>query len=322
VVGLLAGALALTACAGPQTPTPPAAQGPHAVVVPRQAERILDQVDAALARATGRRDAAALAPRVVGPAHEQLTADIAVQRALKRPGTAAAPVTSSRLLLPRAGSWPRWFVAAGTSPAEPTPVVRLLWSRSARAPYGLWGELALLPGASLPEVGQQSGAEVLSPDAGSGLVMSPRAVLQRYATVLTGTATAQVRKQFAPDDFQSQLADRLVADRKSLGTKSVADVTTEQRQTRHGIHALRTSDGGALVFGALEQVYLVKVRPGKGSVLVRDRELAALFGNGRITRELRRTSSEVLAFHVPPAGSSRPVQLVAAGKADVRAAGA
>jgi hypothetical protein len=289
--------------------------------VPRQAERILDAVDAALARATAARDVKALEPRVVGPARRQVAAQLTVQRALGVKGTAAAAVASSRLLLPRAAGWPRWFVAAGTTPAEPTPVVRVLRSPSAREPYGLWAQLALLPGASLPEVGQEDGAATLPAGAASGLVHSPRDVFRRYATLLTDTAPASVRKEFAPDDFREQLAARLVADRKSLGTRAVARVTSEQLQTEDGILALRTSDGGALVIGTLEQVYAVEVARSKGSVAIKDKELAALFGSGRITRELRRTSLEILAFHVPRAGAGDPIRLVAASKADVAASG-
>ncbi len=324
VAPLVVAAAALSACgSGPTLTARPAADVPHAVVVPRQAERVLDAVDTAVSTATARREAPALTPRVVGPARDQLAAGIAVQRALKAPGAAAPDVGRSRLLLPRAGGWPRWFVAAGQAQGQPTPVVRVLLSPSARAPYALWAQMALLPGAALPEVADPAGAQVLRPAAPAGLVRSPQDVVAAYARVLTaaragaGGADADL---FTPDAFRSELATQLAADRRALGARDVAEVTSVHRPADSGVLALRTADGGALVVAALQQQYVVTVGRGKGSVTL-DRPTAALFGKDTVARQLRRTSVETLAFSVPPAGNPGKVRLIAASKADIRATG-
>jgi hypothetical protein len=312
--GLVAGLLA--ACARTETgiPTP---DGPHPGVLRGQAEHALDEVDAALARAFSARNARLLGARVVGPAARELSARLDVAAAERRTLPAPGRMTLRRLDLPGAGSWPRWFLAAGTLPGEPTPVLRVLRSVTARDPYGLWGELLLLPGASLPELASQiTGTPLIAPDDANGLVRSPSAVLSRYAQALMAGSTGG---GFAPDQFREQVAGQAAADRRALGKGGIADVNSVHRPSGDGLLALRTQDGGALVVGALEQLYRVTVRQRKGQVRL-DGDLAALAKVPRISRQLQRTSVEMLAFHVPATGGGA-VSVVAAAKGDVSALG-
>ena len=293
---------------------------PHPALAPRQAERVLDAVDAAVTRVRSAPRGADLPadPRLVGPVREALAAQATVRRGSGGPAPGADPPGRTRLVLPESTGWPRWFLVAGQAPDRPTPVVRVLRSGTAREPYGLWAELALLPGASLPEPGRTAGAQVLAPDAGSGLVAAPTQVLRRYAGRLTsGRTPAGV----APDAYADELLGRLRSDRERLGAKGVATVSAVHVPAKGPVLALRTSDGGALVVGAVEQTYVVTVGKGKGSVTVTDPALASLFGRPTITRELRRTSLEVFAFAVPAAGSGAPVRLLAASRTDLRATG-
>jgi hypothetical protein len=294
---------------------------PHPVVVPRQAEAVLAAVDAALAKAVVAQNALLLVPRVTGPSRKEHEAEFRVARAVKRKPAAVRPVALDQLLLPQAGPWPRWFLAAGTSRGAPTPVLRVLWSPNARTPYGQWARLSLLPGASLPTVPQPAGAPVLDAASAQGLVRSPGDVLLDYARLLMRGFDDPVARRFARDAFATEVTSRLVQDRKGAGRKDVATVTSRQRRGRDATLALRTGDGGALVIGTLEQIYEVTVRRGKGSVTFDDRELAALFGARTIKERLTRVSLQTLAFHVPSAATGGQVRLLAASKADVRASG-
>jgi hypothetical protein len=312
-VGLVAGLVA--ACSQTETGAP-GADPPHPDVLQGQAEHVLAQVDDALARAFAARNPRLLGTRVVGPAARQLTARLNAAAAQKRTLPAPGRMTLQRLGLPAAGSWPRWFLAAGTVPGQPTPVLRVLRSVSARDPYGLWGELLLLPGASLPDLASPgTGTPLVDPDDGKSLVRPPSSVLSSYAQALMTGSTGGV---FAPDQFREQVAGQAVHDRSSLGSGASANVTSVHRPTDDGLLALRTQDGGALVIGALEQLYRVTVLQ-KGVVSL-DPDLAALAGVPRIGRRLQRTSVEVLAFHVPPAGRST-ISVVAGAKTDISAIG-
>ena len=313
----------------------PAAPQPYPAVLPQQAQRITDAVDAALASARTALDPTSAGARVVGPARDALTARLKVA-AVRHPAAAdlAAAVgpalTVSRLVVPQAGPWPRWFLAAGTSPAVPTPALRLYLSADARSPYGLWGQLNLLPGATLPEPAGASGsgasgAPMLAPTAG-GLAMTPEQVAIRYADVLNRGPASAFAGAFTADTYRTQLNARLGSDRAAIVKSGVATLVSAHSTVPGAVYAVQTADGGALVVVALRQDYRVLVTRGKGAVTA-DPDLAALAGRSTFSVRLDRIASEVLAFHVPPAppagqaGQAAQVQLVAAGKADVSATG-
>jgi hypothetical protein len=317
---LLTGALAtgvLAACGRPDVGSA-GADPAHPAVVPAQAERVLTAVDTALDRAFAARNPRLLGLRATGPAARAMTARLTVAAKLGRSVPAPAPLVLRRLVLPAAGGWPRWFLAAGQVAGQPTPVIRVLRSLGAREPFGLWGELSLLPGASMPGLASpQTGTPVLAADAAQGLVLPPAEVLTRYAKSLTTTTPGQAQG-FAVDQFRQQVVGQLAADRRTLG--GIADVDTLHRPSADGVLALRTADGGALVVAALEQLYKVRVRkPGHGVVTL-DTDLAALAGVPRVGHALQRTSVELLALQVPPTGKGQ-VTLVAAAKGDVSAVG-
>ncbi len=309
---------ALTACGGTD-PAAPVADTPHPALTTKQAARVLGSVDAALERAFKARDPRRLGSRVTGPAARTLRARLTVAGKLGRTVPAPGPLVLRRLVLPASGDWPRWFVAAGDVVGQATPIVRVLRSLGAREPFGLWGELLLLPGASLPTFASpQTGTPLLAPDE-PGLVATPTDVLNRYAKALTATTPRAPAQGFVLDQFREQVAGQLAADRRTLGR--IADVDTVHRPSAaDGMLALRTADGGALVVAALEQLYRVRVRRPGGPPVNLDADLAALAGVARIGRGVQRTAVELLAFHVPAAGQGQ-ITLVAASKGDVSAVG-
>jgi hypothetical protein len=312
-------AAALAACSEVEAGSP-SAEPLTPAVLPGQARHVLDEVDAALARAVPANNARLLGTRVTGPASREWKARLTVAAARKERLTAPSPVQVKRLVLPAVNPWPRWFLAAGTAAGQPTPVLRVFRSVTARDPYGLWGELSLLPGASLPDLASPlTGTPVIAPGDGKGLVAAPSAVVGAYAGALTAGSTAA--SQFAPDQFREQVAGQTAEDRRKLGgAEKLAEVGNQHRPSADGLVALRTQDGGALVVAALEQLYDVKVRAGAGSVTVIRPDVAVLAGTSSINHSLRRTSVETLAFRVPPAGGGA-VTVIAAAKTDVSAVG-
>jgi hypothetical protein len=305
---------------GPLKPVDPDPGGARPVVTPRQALQILGTLDATLVRAAASKDVTQFGGRVVGPEQQLLAASYQVLKVLQQPAVAPPAPNRPRLLLPTAGAWPRWFLAAGASPATPTPVLRVMWSQTARTPYGLWSQLELLPGATLPDVAESTvGATPLAPDS-SGLVLSPATVLAHYTELLNRGDASAYGKEFAADEYRSQLNQQLKTDRAAFASKDVGVVLAEHTLAGEPVFALATLDGGALVIGRVDQKYSVTVAPGKGSVRL-DQQLAALAGRQLVTKKLDRTAVETLAFYVPRAGGSTPIALVAASKADVAATG-
>jgi hypothetical protein len=314
----LAGLLA--ACgAQPVTVTDPAPDDvAYPVVAAGQARSVLDAVDGALAR-TVPKNGKNVDARLVGPYRELAVADAAVAAKRKRKPTAAATVERQQLIVPSSTGWPRFFVTVGPSSATSTPVLRVLRSRSARDPYGLWAEPVLIPGVTLPQVNAAtSGAPAVSADAG-GLVLAPKEVLSRFASYLNGGAKMTASTPFRRSVYSDQLLARLAGDKK------VAKKVGGTVSSKHSVVgdtpplAVRTADGGALVFGELSQKYVLTVKKGKGSIRIDDKDLQALAGGKTsFSSSITRTALEVVVFSVPPRGKGQ-ITVVAAQKGDVRA---
>ncbi|HET9653890.1 MAG TPA: hypothetical protein VFP72_00920 [Kineosporiaceae bacterium] len=315
----LAAGLALAGCAGTGGGTSAVADpvGAHPVVAGGQAQGVLDRVQAAAGAAAKAPDPASLGPRVVGPEQTVLAAGLKLPAA-QRPAGPAADVAWQRLLVPSRSGWPRWFVAAGTATGRTTPVLWVLSSQDARTPYGLWGELLMLPGAQLPEVAKAGvGAPELPPDA-TGLLVSPKDVAARYADLLANGNASPYAKTFAQDAFRDQVLRRLAGDRVQL--QQLQGTATDEHAVQGQPLALRTADGGALVIVALTETYTAKVSSSAGSVKVNDPLVAALAGTGSFSNQLVQTSAELVAFTVPPASAGGLVQVIAAAKGHVSAA--
>lgn len=311
---------------GPSTAPAAGESWSYPALVEAQVVRIDDAADAALSTAITARDVAAAGARLVGPARRLLAAELTVAQARGTAPPAATRLAASRVMVPLAGPWPRWFVTAGSATRRPTPLVRVLHSASAREPFGVWAELALLPGATLPEpAGGGQGTPLLAP-AATGLVMSPQQVAIGYADLLTRGTNSRFATAFAKDSFRPQLGERLAADRRRIVSTAVATISSTHAPVLASTRALRTRDGGALVIVELLHTYQVTVDAG-GGVVRPDEDWAALAGRSEFTRTLRRESVEVLAFVVPPApagarsASDPKPTLVAAVKGDVAATG-
>ncbi|HEY6793727.1 MAG TPA: hypothetical protein VI248_03480 [Kineosporiaceae bacterium] len=317
--GMLAVLLA-AGCGDTRVPSDPDPGPAHTAVTPPQALQILDTVGATVVRAVQARDAAQFGGRAVGPARDAFSAAIAVQATLREAPSVPPSPGTPRLVLTLAGPWPRWFLAAGSSPASRTPLVAVLRSADPRSPYGLWGLLNLLPGATLPELASATvGAPTLAPTA-TGLVCSPADAVARYADLLNRGDTSAYHGQFTDDAFRAELTNQLGADRKAFESIGIGEVVSTHAVASQAPLAIATRDGGALVIARLDQRYAATVTPGRGSVTL-DAELAALAGRAAVSTSLERRSVEVVALHVPKAGAVDKISLVAASRSDVSATG-
>jgi hypothetical protein len=319
---LIVGVTVLSGCSGDSggvsADPDPDPVGAHPVVLAGQGQAILNKVSSGVASSVAAGSAAGIGPRLVGPQREILTASFKLPARLR----SAGPVTNSgwrRLLVPARSGWPRWYVGVGVTASRQTPVIWVLTSESARAPYGLWGELDMLPGARLPEVAPVDyGAPELSPGV-TGLVAGPRDVASRYADLLGAGSGSRDVKAFAPDVFREQVVHKVTGDRAKL--LAVRGTVTSRHVVRADPLALRTTDGGALVIAALTETYTIRLPVAAGSVNVEDPVVAALAGRSTFTSQVVQTSTELVAFSVPPAAARGQVQVVAAAKARLSVTG-
>jgi hypothetical protein len=296
------------------TPEAAVGSGYPSVAVP-QAQGILDAVDLAVTNGTQKRTAEAFGDRVIGPYRNFAVAQAKVDAARKAKSV-VPQFERLRLVVPDATAWPRFFVAVGNVKGQPTPVLRLLMSPTARTQYGLWSELSMLPGATMPQVAPATtGAPALAQNDAT-LVQTPKDVVTKFATYLNSSGK-QEAATYQRNEFADQVIARLAEDRKRL--KAVATVTSIHQPDLRAVFSLRTADGGAIVIGTVSQKYTVAVKAGQPGAKV-DPALAALAG-GKVQfgKSFTRTAVEVVAFAVPKRGGG-PITVFAAQKGDIAAA--
>lgn len=313
-VAVLAGCSA----GGPAATAVPVPTTTHPVVTGPQARTVLDAVGAAVDTVASGSVPPGDSPRVVGPVRQQVAVQLRLPARL-RTSLPAGQQAWQRVLVPTGTGWPRWFLAVGTAPDHPTPLLSVLSSATARAPYGLWAQLTMLPGQALPAVAPAAeGAPVLDGRA-TGLALAPADVATRYADLLSRGSASPATGLFAEDLFRTQVRRQVSRDRSALA--GLATVRAEHEAVPDSVLALRTSDGGALVVAELTATYLLTASP-RSKELTVDDTLAALAGRSDFTERVRRTSQEVVAFAVPPQGTGGQIRVVAASKADVAVTGA
>lgn len=300
----------LAACSPGNVPEPlpvSTASEPVAVVSQEQLTRILEDVSETLAAADAASDRQQLQGRLGGPAAEMRAAEYELARLSQGENTVTPLTAAAQVAIVGATvEWPR-VVQVITNVPEGTnlPLLLTLVQTEPRAHYELWSWVRLLPGVQMPPtVNPATGSPQVAADTDT-LVASPQQVLERYADVLT-TAESEHAGSFATDTFRELVAadiEALSAGAEDAGTVqqsvSVADAPT---------YALRTNDGGAIVVGALRRSVVFTRTVPRATLTVGSN--LAFGGEVDVEGSLTSTFLVTVAFYVPPAGSSEPIELV------------
>ena len=313
LVALLAAVATLTACATPlpvPTPEPPAAVAPPALTV-TQSAAVLDDLGSVLSAADTALDASLLAPRVVGPALAMRSAEYLRDEATggERPPT-ALPTKAQVAIVPQTTTWPRVQLVVTEQPDDlQAPRILVLEQATPRDRYALWGWARMFPNASTPRTAEaEKGSPVLPPD-DADLVMSPDQVLAAYADLLANGDASASAASFAADSFR----DSVAANRQTLSTNVQEIGSVAETYTPDGppLTVIGDAEGGALVVGSMSTVSTVTITVAGAKLTLSPFESAAA-GAAEAGTSLARTYTDVLVFHVPPAGSGQQVQLIAA----------
>ncbi|MBA9007852.1 hypothetical protein [Thermomonospora cellulosilytica] len=259
----------LAGCAGgsgEQQATPALTKQQAAAVLQRYAQ-VKNQMQAAAARGV---DGSLLATAETEP---QLTMDLAAYRLYRTAGEKLRPLEYGQptFYIPRLTGYPRWFAADTTSwvvvrkssggSAERTRPVRHAMLFVQRAPKAPW----LLAADPLPSGGaptsplsavaldKEGYATAVRPDA-SGLAVSPDRLGEAHAAVLTRGAQAAPHHRKVLADGPATLRaheglSRATAQFRSLGITLTSTFAPHDAP----VYALRTTDGGALVWYVLRQ---------------------------------------------------------------------
>ncbi len=311
-------AVAVTVLAGcSQQGLPQPSPRPSTEAVPvlssGQLDTVIERVTDTVARADAAKDATLLATVADGPALAERTA--AYTALAKNPELKLlAPVGAEQLqdVVPREQDWPRTAIVVTRQNAQDTlPQLLVLTQRAPRELYKLTADVPMLGGAQLPLTDPiRDGVGVRRAGDGSGLLMSPRAALDLYASVLTQGTSAPDATKITASSLTEVLLTSHEAQVKLLTVScpNCFKVTTTVSNAGD-LWAFDTADGGALVVGQLNENTTIEALNGFSTTL--SPEAQALTGVQKITKQLTQTRMIMVGIYVPTSQSKDPISVVA-----------
>lgn len=305
-VAVCASAVALSACSPAQTllglQPNTAVLSNSPAVTPGQASTVATRAITQAQRADALRTTAAAQSAFTGLALTSAPARYLVEKAIDPdadPGGALAPVAQpSRVVVTAGRSFPRIVVAVWQPEGGRTLEAVLMRSPDVRTPFRVATRVDLLPGEVLPPTPPNTrGASVLADDVG-GLVATPRQAVADLAAMLqTGTSPST--------PFESSVVVKEVRAKAAAQARDVKKVATfTQRHSARGdaTTVIRTADGGAIVFAAINRTDQFTVRKGAGVITPPPAYRALASGLKKITRSATVTTVETVVLVVPPRG--------------------
>ncbi len=169
--------------------------------------------------------------------------------------TSAIDVT--KVLRPHFSKYPLWFMAVIRDRTQGVNRVQVFERSAAAAPWLLVASPETVLGTELPEL-RKKGSEVLTvkPENGKGMSMSAEEAATAYATALNDASSPEA-DAIVKDSFIGQMRSAAAAN------GGLSGVTYEQRWNAENVRfAVRTADGGALVFVTLLRYDTYKVADG------------------------------------------------------------
>lgn len=169
------------------------------------------------------------------------------QRLAQKQKQDTSEIDVTDVLTPRFSKYPLWFVAVVRDRVRGINRIQVFEREAAVGPWLLAATPEAVPETQLPELRTSGAAEVaaVKPENGVGMSMSPQETADTYAKALADAASPEADK-VVKDSFIRQM--RGVADANSGLTGATFSQTWVAEKVRF---ALRTSDGGALVFVTL-----------------------------------------------------------------------
>ena len=274
-----------------------------------QAERILSDVVAVVAKADATLDRESLETRVAGPALETRRFAYNLARRFEEQDRTPEAILGQpvQLFLPPAtDTWPRNMVFVT---GDTVPQLLVLRQGSARDNYKLFQYFRLLPGADFPEVAAESvGANLVKQDS-KFLKVSPDLLAEAVGDLLNNGATSAWVDVVNPDN-------QYIRDLSAVQTGLVETLTNANLDFGHEISSypltlMSTIDGGALVGLYMYDTYSIIPREPGDAVAISGDE-AVLLGSAGSATGIETKYGAMLLFHVPATGSEEPITLLGA----------
>jgi hypothetical protein len=307
---------------------PPAARSTSAALTVDQAKKIVSRsLTAAYLGETGTGEAAETQLRTAYREDGLRAANGRVRLASTLPATQTSSLRAPHprlLAVSRGPAFPRFIIAQTEGADGGLPILHLLTSADASAPYRISMSVEMVPSATIKAFDPlRQGSTLLSNGPASteneatGLVVSPNTLLHSYAAQLAFPSTASPNGPFADDSLSAQLRGRASDVAKAVASQ--ATFTQTHKLVPSSVYAVRQASGDALVFGVMERSDSFAVKPGEKVNTSANKAFVQLTGKKVITKSASLTSLEFVVFALPR--SSGKATLVAAREQVVAASG-
>ena len=313
---VLAGGLAVSMVPSAATAAENSApQENYPVVLDGQLARILSSVAGTVQKADAAKDAKLLADRTASTALALRKANYAA--AAKVPDTeapaavAAAPLLTD--LVSTGTEFPRTVIAVTQGEDNTVPQALMLVQESARENYKLVSAIQMLPGTTFPQPpADGAGVEAAAPDSDEDLALAPQASVAALADALTNP-DGDNKGTFAPNSF-AEAVTKFQAEVTANPDNEFATITFKHTPVAADTRALRTADGGAIVFGYMSHDYSSVPREAGDSINLEGTIYESLTGEKNTEKGIDVTYGEAVMLYVPPAGSSDQVEVIGAAQ--------
>jgi hypothetical protein len=228
------------------------------------------------------------------------------------------------LAVSRGPGFPRFIVAQTEAATGGLPILHLLTSPNAAAPYRISMSVEMVPSASVKAFDPlRQGSSLVSngpestADERTGLAVSPNTLLNSYAAHMEFPPRPLTNVPFEQDSLSSQLRDKSSAVAKAVAVQ--ATFTQTHKVVPSSMFAVRQDSGDALVFGVMERTDSFAVKPGQKVSTAGNAAFVRLTGKKVVTKSASITTLEFVVFALPR--SSGKATLVAAREQVVAGSG-
>jgi hypothetical protein len=159
---------------------------------------------------------------------------------------------------PRLDSYPLWFVAVVEDGVRDLIKVQIFQRESTTTGWQMVASPEILPTTQLPgfDLDDTDALKPVDPFRAGGLAMSPQDAIGAYAAALNNRPDAET--EVSDDSFITQMR-QVAAEQKQVDGVNF----TQQWVPRTVQYAVRSADGGALVFGTLYRVDRYEIEKGR-----------------------------------------------------------
>lgn len=267
------------------------------------AARVLDA--AAAARSAKGAQAAKLQPTVLADAA------LAQAQAATKLGTVTAsdPLQKSSnpkvVAISRGKVWPRAILVGTLDEASKTQTLHVLLSTAATAPFKIHASVPMLPGTSVPALGElAAGAPLVKANDKAGAPLAPEGALAAYAGSLNYPKPVATKAIGSTDAFATALRSSAASQAKALG--ALASFSQTHAPVAKNTLAFRLADGGTVTFGQLTRRDVVTTKAGAKELNI-PANYSKLVGKSKATKNLTINSLEQLVVVIPAKGAATTV---------------